>query len=206
MGYSAFLKPRQETISEDGIGGIIDLANLKDESRTKIEAMPDDFFQLTYPTSDVKKVLDEINVRFSSSKASSGLFLFEGLKGSGKSHLLLMIYHLFKNSQIALQWLNENGLSCKIPQNVVVIIKSKSKTLDQLLLFPEFEEARFDNVALLDVLHYLMGLAEAGENLVPWLNEFRSIIPNIRVSFEYLLDKNPTFQSPINKVLSIIEV
>ncbi len=122
MGYSAHLKPRQETISEEGIEGIIDLANLKDESRTKIEARPDDFFQLTYPTSDVKKVLDEINVRFSSSKESSGLFLFEGLKGSGKSHLLLMIYHLFKNYQIALQWLNENGLSCKIPQDAVVII------------------------------------------------------------------------------------
>ncbi len=51
MGYSAFLKPRQETISD--------------------------------PTTDVIKVLDEINVRFSSSKESSGLFLFEGLKGIG---------------------------------------------------------------------------------------------------------------------------
>jgi len=122
MGYSAYLKPRQETISEEGIEGIIDLANLKDEFRTKIEARPDNFFQLTYPTSDVKKVLDAINVRFSSSKESSGLFLFEGLKGSGKSHLLLMIYHLFKNHRIALEWLNENALSCKIPQDAVVII------------------------------------------------------------------------------------
>ena len=122
MGYSAFLKPRQETISEEGIEGIIDLANLKDESRIKIEARPDDFFQLTYPTTDVIKVLNEINVRFSSSKESSGLFLFEGLKGSGKSHLLLMIYHLFKNHQIALEWLNENELSCKIPRDAVVII------------------------------------------------------------------------------------
>ncbi len=94
MSYSAYLKPTQEAISEEGIEGIIDLANLKDASKTKIEARPEDFFQLTYPTTDVIKVLDEINVRFSSSKESSGLFLFEGLKGSGKSHLLLMIYHL----------------------------------------------------------------------------------------------------------------
>lgn len=122
MGYAAYLKPRQEAISEDGIEGIIDLANLKDESKTKIEARPEDFFQLTYPTSDVIKVLDEINIRFSSSKDSSGLFLFEGLKGSGKSHLLLMIYHLFNNYQIAQKWLDENGLTCKIPCNTVVII------------------------------------------------------------------------------------
>lgn len=86
------------------------------------------------------------------------------------------------------------------------LFRSKSKSLDQLMLFPDLEEAKFDNVALVDVLHYLMGLAEAGENLVPWLNQFRPIIPNIRASFEYLLEKNPTFQGPINKVLSIIEV
>jgi putative DNA methylase len=91
-------------------------------------------------------------------------------------------------------------------KDLTKLFKSKSKTLDQLLLFPEMEEARFDNVALVDVLHYLMGLAEAGESLVPWLNEFKPVIPNIRVSFEYLLDKNPTFQSPITKVLNIIEV
>jgi hypothetical protein len=91
-------------------------------------------------------------------------------------------------------------------KDLTKLFKNKSKTLDQLLLFPELEEAIFDNVALVDVLHYLMGLAEAGENLVPWLNEFKPVIPNIQVSFEYLLDKNPTFQSPINKAPSIIEV
>ena len=91
-------------------------------------------------------------------------------------------------------------------KDLTKLFKSKSKSLDQLLLFPELEEAKFDNVALVDILHYLMGLAEAGENLVPWLNQFKPIIPNIRVSFEYLLDKNPTFQSPIKKALNIIEV
>jgi len=122
MGYASHLKPRQEAISEEGIEGIIDLANLQDESKTKIEARPEDFFKLTYPTSDIVKVLNEINARFSSSKGSSGLFLFEGLKGSGKSHLLLLIYHLFQNQLIGQDWLNENGLSCEIPQDVIVII------------------------------------------------------------------------------------
>jgi len=78
MGYSAYLKPRQEAISEEGMEGIIGLANLKDESKAKIEARPKDFFKLTYPTTDVIKVIEQINLRFSSSKESSGLFLFEG--------------------------------------------------------------------------------------------------------------------------------
>ncbi len=122
MGYSAYLKPRHEAISEEGIEGIIDLANLKDESKAKIEARPKDFFSLTYPTSDVIKVIEQINLRFSSSKESSGLFLFEGLKGSGKSHLLLLIYHLFNSPQVAQEWLKENGLKFKIPQDTAVII------------------------------------------------------------------------------------
>jgi hypothetical protein len=35
MGYSAYLKPRQEAISEEGIEEIIDPANLRDESNAK---------------------------------------------------------------------------------------------------------------------------------------------------------------------------
>lgn len=91
MSYTSYLKPRKEAIFEEGIEGIIDLANLKDVSKTKIEAHPADFFQHTYPTSDVKKVLDEINVRFSSSRESPGLFLFEGLTAG------LTIPSLFSN-------------------------------------------------------------------------------------------------------------
>ncbi len=64
MGYSAYLKPRPETISEDGIEGIIDLANLTSGSPRRIEANPEAFFNLTYPTSDVLKVIGQINTRF----------------------------------------------------------------------------------------------------------------------------------------------
>ena len=68
MGYSSYLKPRPETISEDGIEGIIDLANLRSGFSGKIEANPELFFSLTYPTSDILKVIEQINIRFSSKK------------------------------------------------------------------------------------------------------------------------------------------
>src|SRR3990172_864118 len=122
MGYTAYLKPYPEVISEEGIEGIIDIANLKDETKTKIEARPETFFKLTYPTTDVVKVLEQIDLRFSSSKSASGLFLFEGLKGSGKSHLLLLMYNLFKHKDKFAQWLKENSLKCRIPDDAVVII------------------------------------------------------------------------------------
>ncbi len=122
MGYSNYLKPRTETVSEEGIEGIIDIANLASGSSRKIEANPEAFFSLTYPTSDVLKVIDQINIRFSSSNESSGLFLFEGLKGSGKSHLLLLIYNLFKYPAIATKWLIQNNIECAIPTDFIVVI------------------------------------------------------------------------------------
>jgi ABC-type multidrug transport system fused ATPase/permease subunit len=122
MSYSSYLKPRSEVISEEGVEGIVDLANLKDESKTKLEARPRDFLNLTYPTNDLIKVLEQINLRFSSDKEVAGLFLFEGLKGSGKSHLLLTIYNLFKHKKIGQEWLKGNGLICKIPDDMIVIL------------------------------------------------------------------------------------
>lgn len=122
MSYSSYLKPRIETISEEGIEGIIDLANLNSGNAKKIEADPEAFFRLTYPTSDIQNVLEQITLRFSSQKKTSGLFLFEGLKGSGKSHLLLLIFNLFSYSTIAQNWLKNNNLKCTIPDDVIVVI------------------------------------------------------------------------------------
>ena len=166
MGYSIYLKPRSEAISENGIEGIIDLANLKDESKAKIEAQPEAFFQLTYPTTDVIKVLDQINLRFSSSKRASGLFLFEGLKGSGKSHLLLMIYHLCKNYKIAHEWLNENGLTCIVPENVVVIIN-------------KFTDDPHDSIW--DMIFETLGSEARKGKTHPSLNEFKKVLGDKKI-------------------------
>jgi putative DNA methylase len=86
------------------------------------------------------------------------------------------------------------------------LFRKKSRLFDQTVLFPEMEEAKFDNVALVNVVHYLMGLANASENLVPWINEFRPVMPQVRVALEYLKGRNPTFQEPINKILSLVEI
>lgn len=43
MSYSDLLKPRRDVLSEDGIDGIIDLANLGDPKKRKLEARPADF-------------------------------------------------------------------------------------------------------------------------------------------------------------------
>jgi len=122
MSYASHLTPRQETLSEDGIEGIIDLSNLADRRRRKIEARPDAFLSLTYPTAEIRRVIDRLNARFAGHRDTPALFLFEGLKGSGKSHLLVLAYHLLKNPAEAGKWLKSHDLALTSPTNAIIIV------------------------------------------------------------------------------------
>ena len=122
MSYSDILNPRREVLREDGIEGIIDLTNLADPKRRKLETRPADFFDLTYPTADVRRVLETLHRRFTGSGDTPGLVLLEGLKGSGKSHLLLLVYHLIKNTAAAAAWLQRHSLAFEPPQDAVVVV------------------------------------------------------------------------------------
>ena len=51
-----------------------------------------------------------------------GLFLFEGLKGSGKSHLLLLVYHLISTPTAAQAWLARHGIACRLPTDATVVV------------------------------------------------------------------------------------
>jgi hypothetical protein len=67
-------------------------------------------------------VLKHLDRRFNRSEKSAGLFLLEGYKGSGKSHLELLVYHLFANPAPANQWLAKHDLVCRIPREAVVCL------------------------------------------------------------------------------------
>ena len=82
----------------------------------------------------------------------------------------------------------------------------KTSSLLQIALFPEMEEGKFDNVALVDILHFLMGLAHESEDIIQWLREFNPAMPQIRAAFEYVRAKNPTFMETVNKIMSLLEV
>jgi hypothetical protein len=121
MSYSRFLTPRAEVLSEDGIEGIIDLKNLEDRRRRKLESRPSSFLDLTYPTADIKRVIQRLDERFSRQATASALFLFEGLKGSGKSHLLVLMYHLLHSTEEGSHWLARHGCSLALPRNAAVV-------------------------------------------------------------------------------------
>jgi len=123
MSFSDIFIPRPEALKKDGIEGIIDIENLRDAKKKTIESNPKEFFEITYPTSDIRLVIENLNRRFSKTERTAGLFLLEGYKGSGKSHLELLVYHLLMNPADAKQWLSKHEMVCNLPENVTVIIQ-----------------------------------------------------------------------------------
>jgi len=122
MSYSDLLEPRPEVLSEQGIEGIIDLANLEKAKKKTLESNPKRFFELTYPTADIRRVISLLNERFTKEGNTPGLFLFEGLKGTGKSHLLLLIYHLLNSPSEARKWLERYDMECSIPEGIISVV------------------------------------------------------------------------------------
>ena len=76
----------------------------------------------TFPTTVLQAILREIQAKLAG-KSATGTFLLEGGLGSGKSHLLTFLYHLFNTPGKASDWLDRNGLdsSLTIPEQATVV-------------------------------------------------------------------------------------
>jgi adenine-specific DNA methylase len=57
-----------------------------------------------------------------------------------------------------------------------------------------------------DRIHLLLGLVEAGENVLPWLDRFRAETPQIRAAMEYIEGHSKHLAAACRKVLSLLEV
>jgi len=82
MSFSDIVTLRQEVLRKDGMGGVIDIGNCRDQKRKSIESRPNDYFDLTYPTTNIRQVIEHLDYRFNTSERSPGLFLIEGYKGT----------------------------------------------------------------------------------------------------------------------------
>lgn len=60
-------------------------------------------------------------------------------------------------------------------------------------------------VLFVDCVHLLLGLAEVGENILPWLEKFRGLRPQIRAACEYLPSRNKAFEAPAKKVMGLLD-
>jgi len=109
------------------------------------ESDPDFIFETTYPTTEIKNLIAAINDKIKGVKRT-GLYEIMGGYGTGKSRILCLIYHIFKNSEKAKMWLDSHGLSLEIPKKVNVIVLKLNYKPPNYLWQPIFEELGKENL------------------------------------------------------------
>lgn len=120
--------------SASTIDSVVDLEKIRSGTKSSLEKDPSLSLSLTYLTEDLRGMLRNLSVRFNTATEASapGLILAEGVKGQGKSHALLVAYHLFASPGPAKQWMEAHGFAWNPPEQVVVLVE---KFTDQYLPF-----------------------------------------------------------------------
>jgi|GEM_PF-4860405 len=84
-----------------------------------VEGDPEWFFAHTYPTSVIKDVLEGIKEKINGK--GPGVFPLDGYLGSGKSHILLTLYHIFRHPEKAKEWFEKWNIDFPEIENTIVI-------------------------------------------------------------------------------------
>jgi adenine-specific DNA methylase len=61
------------------------------------------------------------------------------------------------------------------------------------------------DVLFIDCVHFLLGLAEAGEDIFPWVEKFRGLRPQIQAACAFLILRNKKFESSAKKILGLLD-
>jgi len=117
---SDVVKIRDEILEKKEIEGIIYTYNLLKKG-TFIEKSAEWVFEHTYPSVSLKNMIEKIDQKYKGEE-KRGTFIFTGGYGCGKSHNLLVLYHLFDSPEIAKKWAKKWQIDITLPKNPVIIL------------------------------------------------------------------------------------
>jgi len=109
--------PRKEVLKGE-IFGFIKLYNIFEKGP---ESLPSYIFSITYPSKEIRNVVQAVFEKLNGKRAQ-GTFVFSGGYGTGKSHLLLVMHHLFRNPKEGRNWLAKNEMAFDLPSDAKVIL------------------------------------------------------------------------------------
>jgi predicted RNA-binding Zn-ribbon protein involved in translation (DUF1610 family) len=120
---SGRITPSDEILGPDAAinpAGLLDevsLYNLYDD-RDSPEKDAGRILKITYPTNTLLTIIDNtIEALSGDTDFNEGGQIIGGGYGSGKSHIELVIYHLFNSPELGEEWLNQHGISVRLPVN-----------------------------------------------------------------------------------------
>jgi putative DNA methylase len=72
-------------------------------------------------------------------------------------------------------------------------------------LFTSEGQTIFYDIPLVDLIHLVIGLAQAGESVVPWLERYAGLRNQLAAALRYVRDIRADWKEPIGRVLALIE-
>jgi len=121
----------RKEVLEGTFQGVIQTHKI-DAKESRLENNPQEFLKITYPSSAIKRTIERVNEKLSG-KSNQGGFLLVGPYGSGKSHSLIALFHLFNNPQLAKEWGKSWKLDIDLPkESRSVIISTRRYDIDHL--------------------------------------------------------------------------
>ena len=120
---SDYIEPSNEiratdnSIDPSGLLDEVSLYNLYDD-RDSPEKDAERILEITYPTKTLATIIKNTTEALRSDlDFNEGGQIIGGGYGSGKSHIELVIYHLFNSPELGQQWLDQQEISVELPRN-----------------------------------------------------------------------------------------
>jgi AcrR family transcriptional regulator len=150
MTIADHLTPREE-ITEGQFQGVLQAHKVgKDEDRLENDA--DRLFSMTYPSNALQTAFDHVDNKIRGRDSQGGIAL-SGPYGAGKSHGLLVLYHMFNSPKVAQKWIDNWGISLDLPETAKASIHSTSETDADLIWEPIFRDLGREDI-LEDIKRY----------------------------------------------------
>ncbi|NHN46393.1 DUF499 domain-containing protein [Halostella sp. JP-L12] len=135
MSIADFLAPRDEVV-EGQFQGVLQ-AHKVGEAEDRLENDVDRLLSMTYPSNALQTAFDHVDNKLCGRDSQGGITL-SGPYGAGKSHGLLVLYHMFNNPTAAQEWIDEWDISLNLPDRAKASILSTSETDADLIWEPIF--------------------------------------------------------------------
>ncbi|MDL0123074.1 hypothetical protein [Halobacterium salinarum] len=150
MTIADFLTPRAEVI-EGQFQGVLQ-AHKVGSDQDRLENDADRLFSMTYPSNALQTAFDHVDNKLRGRDNQGGITL-SGPYGAGKSHGLLVLYHMFNSPTVAQKWVDEWDVSVDLPESSKATIHSTSETDADLIWEPIFKDLGHEDI-LDDIKRY----------------------------------------------------
>jgi len=134
------VEPRPDVLTGNFQGDLRAYRVGREADADKLENNPELFFAVTYPSASLQRLVELVHQKLEDNRVQ-GAFLPIGRMGSGKTHALIALYHLFAYPGLGQKWLQNHGLSSLPLDEPLAVMISAQEDQPEYLWEPLFRRA-----------------------------------------------------------------